>query len=257
MSARSAAPVRMLGVELHPLGVEELHAEIAAAVAAGERRILANHNLHSVYLFHHDASMRAFYDRAYRTHVDGMSLVWMARRLGYAVEARHRVTYVDWIGELVQRAAASGWRLFYLGGREGVAAEAAARLRRKAPGLEIATRSGYFDRAAESPENRAVLEAIREYAPDVLLVGMGMPRQERWIVDNLERLEARVVLNAGACFDYVAGIAKTPPRWAGRVGLEWLFRLAREPGRLGRRYLIEPWFVLRLFVRDLLAERRP
>ncbi|MEZ5333399.1 MAG: WecB/TagA/CpsF family glycosyltransferase [Thermoanaerobaculia bacterium] len=133
------------------------------------------------------------------------------------------MTYVDWIGELAQRAAASGWRLFYLGGRDGVAAEAAERLRRRAPGLRIATHPGYFDARAGSSENRAVLQAIRENSPDVLLVGMGMPRQERWIVENLDRLEARVVLNAGACFDYVAGVARTPPRWAGRLGLEWLF----------------------------------
>ncbi|MEZ5333400.1 MAG: hypothetical protein R2991_15490 [Thermoanaerobaculia bacterium] len=86
--SESVHAVRMLGVELDPLDVEELHAEIAAAVAAGERRILANHNLHSVYLAHHDPAMRAFYERAHRTHFDGMPLVWMARRLGYAVEPR-------------------------------------------------------------------------------------------------------------------------------------------------------------------------
>jgi len=245
----------MLGVEVDALDMDALHAEIALAVASGGRRVLANHNLHSVYLFHHDAVMRRFYERADRVHIDGMSLIWMARRLGYALGPRHRVTYVDWIGELARRAAASGWRLFYVGGREGVAAAAAARLRREAPGLEIETRSGYFDATPDAPENRAVLAAIRSFAPHLLLAGMGMPRQERWILENLELLEANVVLNAGACFDYVAGAAPTPPRWAGRLGLEWLFRLIREPRRLARRYLVEPWFVLRLFLRDLVARR--
>lgn len=255
MEGSSAEPIRMMGVELHAMDVDALHAEIERAVACGARRVLANHNVHSVYLFHHDPAMRSFYERAHRVHFDGMPLVWMARRLGYAVGSRHRVTYVDWIGELVERAAGSGWRLFYLGGREGVAAAAAERLRRRAPGLAIETHPGYFDTSPQSPENLAVLDAIREFAPHVLLVGMGMPRQERWILDNLERLEANVLLNAGACFDYVAGVAPTPPRWAGRVGLEWLFRLAREPGRLARRYLVEPWFVLRLFLGDLVARR--
>lgn len=245
----------MLGVELHAMDIDALHDEIERAVASGARRVLANHNLHSVYLFHHDPAMRRFYERADRVHFDGMPLVWMARRLGYALEPRHRVTYVDWIGELAQRAAASGWRLFYLGGREGIAANAAERLRRRAPGLQIETRPGFFDAAPGSPENLAVLAAIRDFAPHVLLVGMGMPRQERWILDNLERLEANVLLNAGACFDYVAGAARTPPRWAGRIGLEWLFRLAREPRRLARRYLVEPWFILRLFLGEIAARR--
>lgn len=255
MRPSSAAPIRMLGVELDAMDVADLHAEIEDAVASGERRVLANHNVHSVYLVHHDPAMRRFYEEAHRSHFDGMPLVWMARRLGYAVETRHRVTYVDWIAELAGRAAASGWRLFYLGGRRGVAATAAERLRRDHPGLQIATRPGYFDATPGSPENRAVLDSIAEFAPHVLLVGMGMPRQERWILANLEALEADVVLTAGACFDYLAGAIPTPPRWAGRLGLEWLFRLAREPRRLARRYLVEPWYVLGLFVRDLIARR--
>jgi N-acetylglucosaminyldiphosphoundecaprenol N-acetyl-beta-D-mannosaminyltransferase len=199
--------------------------------------------------------MRRFYERAHRVHFDGMPVVWMARRLGYALEPRHRVTYVDWIGELCRRAAASGWRLFYLGGRAGVAVTAAECLRRDHPGLQIETRPGYFDAGSESPENLAAVAAIRDFAPQVLLVGMGMPRQERWILENFDRLEANVILNAGACFDYVAGVAATPPRWAGRLGLEWLFRLGREPRRLAGRYLVEPWFILRLFVAELGTRR--
>jgi N-acetylglucosaminyldiphosphoundecaprenol N-acetyl-beta-D-mannosaminyltransferase len=98
-----------------------------------------------------------------------------------------------------------------------------------------------------------VLAAIRSFRPHILMVGMGMPRQEHWILDNLDEIEVRVILTAGACMDYVAGAVPTPPRWMGRWGLEWLFRLGSDPTRLWRRYLIEPWFVFRLFIRDLLA----
>jgi N-acetylglucosaminyldiphosphoundecaprenol N-acetyl-beta-D-mannosaminyltransferase len=88
------------------------------------------------------------------------------------------------------------------------------------------------------------------------MVGMGMPRQEHWIVDNFELLGPVVVLPCGAAIDYVAGEIPTPPRWAGRCGLEWLYRLAAEPGRLWKRYLIEPWFVLLLMGRHWLRSER-
>ena len=133
-----------------------------------------------------------------------------------------------------------------------MAARAAERLKERYPQLVIQTRHGYF-----SPEeNDAVLEEIADFQPNVLMVGMGMPRQEHWVLDNLERIQANAILTAGACFDYIAGAIPTPPRWMGRMGLEWLYRLLTEPRRLWRRYLVEPWFLLPYFVKDLLAIRQ-
>ncbi|RUT04502.1 hypothetical protein DSM107010_57820 [Chroococcidiopsis cubana SAG 39.79] len=88
------------------------------------------------------------------------------------------------------------------------------------------------------------------------MLGIGMPRQEHWILDNLDRLSANAILTAGAAMDYVAGAVPTPPRWAGQFGLEWLFRLLAEPQRLWRRYSIEPWLILRLFATELLVKER-
>jgi N-acetylglucosaminyldiphosphoundecaprenol N-acetyl-beta-D-mannosaminyltransferase len=101
-----------------------------------------------------------------------------------------------------------------------------------------------------------VLELIRQHNPDVLIVGMGMPRQERWLLANHDKLAAPVLLTSGAAIDYVAGEIPTPPRWLGPLGLEWLYRLASEPRRLWRRYLLEPWFAVALFVRDLWRLRK-
>jgi N-acetylglucosaminyldiphosphoundecaprenol N-acetyl-beta-D-mannosaminyltransferase len=109
---------------------------------------------------------------------------------------------------------------------------------------------GYFDPAGEA--NESVLEEIRRFAPEVVMIGMGMPRQEQWIADNINSLGSAVVLPCGAAIDYVAGEIPTPPRWAGRWGLEWLYRLLAEPGRLWKRYLVEPWFVLLLIGRHWL-----
>jgi len=244
--------VTLLGVVVDPLMIAELNECIAKAVDQGERWIIANHNLHSVYLYHRDPKMRAFFAKAQVVHIDGMSLVYWARVLGYPVTKQHRVTYVDWVHPLMAMAAAEGWRVFYLGGKPGVAARAAEKLRQQYPGLVLETRHGYFT----PEENDAVLEEIARFQPHVLMVGMGMPRQEHWVLDNLERISANAILTAGACFDYVAGVIPTPPRWMGRMGLEWLYRLWSEPRRLARRYLLEPWFLVPLALRDLTARFR-
>jgi len=242
----------LLGVVVDPLTIAELNERIAKAVNQGERLIIAHHNLHSVYLYHRDPKMRAFFARAQVVHIDGMPLVYWARVLGYPVRKQHRVTYVDWVHPLMATAAAEGWRVFYLGGKPGVAARAAEKLRQQYPGLVLETRHGYFT----PEENDAVLEEIARFQPHVLMVGMGMPRQEHWVLDNLERISANAILTAGACFDYVAGVIPTPPRWMGRVGLEWLYRLWSEPRRLARRYLLEPWFLVPLALKDLSARFR-
>jgi N-acetylglucosaminyldiphosphoundecaprenol N-acetyl-beta-D-mannosaminyltransferase len=210
-------------------------------VAAGGRVVIGHHNLHSLHLLSREPAMAEFDRRADGSFLDGMGVLLLARWLGHPLERRLRVTYADWIEPLAAEAARSGWRLLHVGGRPGVGEEAASRLAGRHPGLAIGSLPGYFDAAPGSSENAAVLQAIRAAAPHVLLVGMGMPRQERWVVENLDSIAANVILTCGACMDYVAGVVPTPPRWAGRLGLEWLFRLAAEPRRLGRRYLVEPW----------------
>jgi N-acetylglucosaminyldiphosphoundecaprenol N-acetyl-beta-D-mannosaminyltransferase len=245
--------VTLLGVEVEPLTMADLNALIAQAATENRRSIIANHNLHSVYLYHHDPKMRVFYERASHIHVDGMPLVFLGRLLRLPLRREHRVSYVDWIRPLMSEAARQGLRVFYVGSRPGIADEGAAELRRDLPDLQIDTRHGYFA-ATAGEANTQVLAGIRAFRPHILMVGMGMPRQEHWILDNLDDLNVPVILTAGACMDYVAGAIPTPPRWMGRWGLEWLHRLASDPIRLWTRYLVEPWFVLRLFIQDLFAK---
>jgi len=147
----------------------------------------------------------------------------------------------------MERARERSWRVFYLGSRPGIADEGARKLIETYSGIDLEYAHGHFDSAGE--ENQKILERIGSYSPHILFVGMGMPRQEHWILDNLEHLGTAVVLPCGAAIDYVAGEIRTPPRWAGRWGLEWLFRLIAEPGRLWRRYLIEPWLLSALLAR--------
>jgi len=240
---------RLLGVYVDALTIGGLNRLIKTAVKNRKKTIIANHNLHSIYLFHHDAKMRSFYDSAAYVHIDGMPIVFWAKLLRMELAAENRVTYMDWIVPLLREAAASGWRVFYLGGAAAVTAKAAQRIAGDFPGLPLRFHHGFFD--LNGAENQEVLAAIRAFRPQLLLVGMGMPRQEHWILDNFHEIAADVVLTAGACFDYLAGVLLTPPRWLGKLGLEWIYRLAHEPQRLWKRYLWEPWFILPLAVRDL------
>lgn len=251
-SVRPIDPVEILGITVHPLTIRDLHGRIQAAVDGNERWIIAHHNLHSLYIVHHDAMMQRFYSLARYRHIDGMSLVLLGRLLGLPLQRTHRVTYVDWVRPLMAEAAKRGWRVFYLGSKPGVAEQAVDILRQEYPALQIASAHGYFSPERSCPENQAVLADINGYKPQVLMVGMGMPRQEHWILDNISQVSANVILTSGACMDYVAGAIPTPPRWMGRIGLEWLFRLLSEPHRLATRYLVEPWFVARLLLRSLV-----
>jgi N-acetylglucosaminyldiphosphoundecaprenol N-acetyl-beta-D-mannosaminyltransferase len=236
--------------------MREMNFAIGEAIGQGRQVVVANHNLHSVYLYHRDPKMRAFYAGAAHVHIDGMPIVLLGRLLGLPFQRQHRITYADWIEPLMELASHHHWRVFYLGSRPGVAEQAANKLCCKYPDLVLETAHGYFKAELGSSEDRAVVRQINEFRPDLLILGMGMPRQEHWVVDHRPMLSARVILNAGAAMDYVAGAVPTPPRWAGRCGLEWLFRLTTEPKRLWKRYLVEPWFLLPLLLREIVRTPR-
>lgn len=245
----------VLGVKLHAMTARDLHCTVAATIRAGAQYIIAGHNLHSVYLFHRDPEMRRCYEQARYVFVDGMPLVWLARAAGLPVQREHRNTPVDWLPDLLGTAAREGWRVFYLGSAPGVAERGAAVLREKWPNLQMETAHGFFDITPGSEDAEAVLARIRGFAPHILCVGMGMPLQEHWIARFGHRSGANVVLNLGALMDLIAGELPVPPRWIGRAGLEWLYRLVTRPKRVWRRYLVEPWFLLPFAVRDLAARR--
>lgn len=246
--------VECLGIRFQPLSIDDLHLTLRETINSEKQLVLANHNLHSVALFHQHADLREFYAQSELVHADGMALVLWAKLLGYAVSREQRVTYVDWIRPLMAECAAQGWRVFFVGSAPGVADQASGVLSAEFPALRLGVHDGFFD--VNSPENDAVVAAVNAFSPQVLLVGMGMPRQERWILANRARLRVNAILPAGACMDYVAGVVPTPPRWMGRVGLEWLYRLVSEPKRLASRYLVEPWVLMPWVVRDLRRKWR-
>jgi N-acetylglucosaminyldiphosphoundecaprenol N-acetyl-beta-D-mannosaminyltransferase len=170
--------------------------------------------------------------------IDGWGVLWAARRNG--CRDAERVPGVDLVWGLAARCTERGHRLFLLGAEPGVAEQAASRLRAVHPELIIA---GCHSGSPRLEDDEAALEAILPARPDVLLVAYGAPNQEAWIVRNRDRVPARVAIGVGGALDYVAGRVSRAPGWMRRAGLEWLFRLFRQPWRV-RRMAVLPAYAI-------------
>ena len=249
--------IRLLGQAVDLVTPDQVMAFIARTIDAHARGLVANHTLHSLYLTPRTPGMRGVYDAADLIEVDSTPMLLWGKLTRKPTERRHRCTYLDWREAFWTLAAARGWRVYYLGGAPGVAAEATERLGARWPGAVIEGRDGYFNATPGSDDNTLVLGEIARFAPDVLMVGMGMPRQELWVAHHYAELGPCVVLPVGAAFDYEVGVQKAAPRWMGRLGLEWAFRLARAPGRLAARYLVEPWSLIPAAMADLAEAYGP
>ena len=236
----------MLGVGVDPITIEELHAEIERLARSGERGTVLNVNANCLNLLYGSPALREFFAAADVVFCDGSGVMLAARLLGKRLPAR--ITYADWAWQLAAFAEAEGLSIFLLGAEPGVARRAAQHLLARHPSLRISgVRHGYFDNTPGSPENEAVLREINTTRPDLLLVGLGMSLQERWLMQNRDRLEAGVALTGGAVFDYVSGGLRRGPPLLTDNGFEWLGRLLLEPRRLWRRYLLgNPLFLLRV-----------
>jgi N-acetylglucosaminyldiphosphoundecaprenol N-acetyl-beta-D-mannosaminyltransferase len=182
--------------------------------------------------------------RADLVYCDGYGVRLAARVLNLPIP--HRMTGADWIWSLATLCELSGQSVYLLGSEPPIAREAAQRLRYWYPRLDVVgAHHGYFE--LNSPHNERVIEDINEHAPRVVLVGMGTPKQELWVDRYADRLGGAVVWTVGALFDYVSGRVPRAPGWLADNGLEWIFRLAVEPRRMWRRYLLgNPMFLSRV-----------
>jgi len=253
---RAEERVVLLGQPIDLVKPEEVLHHMQAWIQAGRKAIVANHNLNSLALMRRVPEMAAFYARADLIELDSTPLVHFARFLGLNSRPFHRCTYLDWRDHFWSLVNRNGWRVMYVGGTQAVIDIATDRLSVRYPRARISGCNGFFDMTPGSDGNQDVLDQATLFQPHILFVGMGMPRQELWIQQNLEALPDCVIFSVGAAFDYEAGAQKAAPRWMGRMGVEWLYRLLADPKRLFRRYCIEPWSLMDLIVADLAGAMR-
>ena len=227
---------RVLGVRIDSVPSRVIVSEIIGAIDRGERALVVNANAHLLSLASQHGWIPALFDRAAIAFCDGAGAQLASRLLTGLTPARS--TPPEWAEALGHALGARGGSVFWLGGAPEVVARAAANFEQRTGARTAGVAHGYFDHRAGSADNARLLEAIRAAAPDLLLVNMGMPLQERWLHDHWHLLDVPVALTAGALVDHVAGLVRRPPSWVSGCGMEWAYRLAVEPRRLWRRYLL-------------------
>jgi N-acetylglucosaminyldiphosphoundecaprenol N-acetyl-beta-D-mannosaminyltransferase len=239
--AFASEPVREFsGCALSPLDFEAFFEPVVQRLRDGEQRLLlGHHNLHSLRLCQDDPDVRRFYRRCSSCYLDGKGALWLLGAAGVPIAGACRFSLMHRLPQLLELARSQRLSVYYLGSRPEVIELARSWIGETWPDLGFELEHGYFR------DEESVVGRINRFQPDFLLVGMGMPRQERWIVRWLDRLSVGAVLQAGGTLDYYTGAQARPPEILGRIGMAWLYRLVRDPLRLWRRYLVEPWSLLR------------
>ncbi|WP_084710234.1 WecB/TagA/CpsF family glycosyltransferase [Nesterenkonia alba] len=208
------------------------------------KRLLLNHNLHSAYIYQKSQKFREVYEQADRVVIDGAPILWLARRNSHQeLKTVNRIGSTDWIARLAESPRPG--RLFVYGATEASNRDAVAKLREElgAQGWQVEGKHGYVD------HNEAVAWLCTGN-PSLVLVGLGMPRQEEFLHAAWGELPEAVYATVGGAIDYVAGHSTLAPRWVGRIGAEWIWRLVHDPRRLASRYLVEPVKLVGLIVRS-------
>lgn len=210
--------------------------------------LIATLNTDHVVKMSKDVSFKNIYCTATLTITDGVPIVWAARFLGTPI--KEKISGADLFPSLCELASQRGRKVFFLGGKEGAAASSAELLRKKLPSLQVSgTYCPSFGFENDEKENTKIIEMIRVASPDILFVGLGAPKQEKWIYKHKNQYKVPVSIGVGAAFDFYSGIVKRAPKWMQNVGLEWFWRLMMEPRRLWKRYLIDDpiffWLVLK------------
>jgi N-acetylglucosaminyldiphosphoundecaprenol N-acetyl-beta-D-mannosaminyltransferase len=212
-------------------------------------------NLHYAMLTDRDRELAKVNSGAAFIVADGMPLVWASRLKRRRLP--ERVTGADLVPALCARAAERGYRVFLLGAAPGVGNEAANRLRSRYPGLQIVGVESPPFRPLTAEEQSDLVGRIRAARADLLFFARGQPQGEQWIADNLSALQVPFCMQIGGALDFAAGRVPRAPRLIQRIGLEWVYRLYREPRRLLIRYWQNGLFLLRMLVADLLSLGRP
>ncbi|MEV0322979.1 WecB/TagA/CpsF family glycosyltransferase [Streptomyces sp. NPDC050658] len=252
MTAFAAPPpvprIDVLGTHISALTPQIALDEIDHWIENRVRSYVCVTGVHGVMESVRDAGLRRVHNASGLTVPDGMPMVWAGHRAG--AYWMRRVYGPDLMLAVLERAAGRGWSSYLYGGGQGVPELLAQRLAERFPGLKIAGRYSPPFRPLTAAEDADVVRRINDSGADLVWVGLSTPKQERWMAEHRDRLTAPALLGVGAAFDFHAGLKPQAPVLLQRHGLEWAYRLAKEPHRLWRRYLRNnPAYLARIAVR--------
>jgi N-acetylglucosaminyldiphosphoundecaprenol N-acetyl-beta-D-mannosaminyltransferase len=240
----------VLGVNVSAIAMDDAIATLERWISEGRREYVCVTDVHCVMECRRDPLLRKIYNEAGMVTPDGVPLVYFLRLIGR--KRTQRVYGPDLMREMTAVSGRRGYRQFYYGGDVGVAEKLKETLVGSVPGLQVAGTFCPPFRQMTPAEDRAVVDAINAARPHIVWVGLGAPKQERWMAEHLGRIDAPVMIGVGAAFDFLTGTKRQAPEWMQRHALEWLFRLCSEPRRLWRRYAyVVPGFAF-LAVGELL-----
>jgi N-acetylglucosaminyldiphosphoundecaprenol N-acetyl-beta-D-mannosaminyltransferase len=245
-SRQQPTAISILGIPVHDVTTEETLTLIDEFVRERIPHQLCTVNPEFIMLAQKDLAFKQILDHSALNLPDGIGVVWAAKRLGQPL--RERVAGSDLVGLIADRAQTTGWRIFLLGAAEGVAEQAEIKLRARYPRTRIV---GAYAGSPRLEDEAEIAAQIRSSEADVLLVAYGAPQQDKWIARNIEQTGVAVAIGIGGSLDFIVGTQKRAPQAVQRLGLEWLYRLVREPWRW-RRQLALPKFVWRV----LLVKRK-
>jgi N-acetylglucosaminyldiphosphoundecaprenol N-acetyl-beta-D-mannosaminyltransferase len=240
----------ILNVKVHALTNTQTLALIEEFIASRQPHQLVTVNPEFVITAQHDADFRQIINSATLALPDGIGLLKAARFLR-TTPLPERVPGSDLVVQLAELSHRKGYRIFFLGAREGVAEKAIEKLKVRYPNLQVA---GFYAGSPGSAENEAIVHRILSTQPDILLVAYGAPKQDKWIARNLHHLQVPVCIGVGGSYDFIAGAAKRAPLWMQRLDLEWLHRLIVQPWRWQRIWNAVPRFSWLVFWSRFLGQ---
>lgn len=229
--------IQFMNIKVNNVTLEEAVEAIDSLVQKSIGAYVVTPNVDHMIMLQKDAYFKEIYDCADLVLTDGKPLIWISKL--YKTPIKEKVSGSDLFPEICRRCAEKGYKIFFLGAAEGVAAKAAENLTQKYPGLEVVgTYSPPFGFEKDERELNKIVCMIQRAAPQILIAALGTPKQEKFIYEHREQLQVPVSLGLGASLDFEAGQIKRAPKWMSNCGLEWFFRLCKEPKRMFKRYVI-------------------
>jgi N-acetylglucosaminyldiphosphoundecaprenol N-acetyl-beta-D-mannosaminyltransferase len=236
MTETSQDRVDVLGIYVSVTDMEHTVGTFARWIEDGERHLVCVSDMNALLQARADERLTEVYNTSGMTLPDGMPLVWAGKKAGF--ERMARVCGPDLIERVMAEAEQRGWSQYFYGGADGVPEKLRDTFTARHPGLKVAGAYSPPYRALTAEEDDEIVARLNEANPDIIWVGLGAPKQERWMADHRDRLDAAILVGVGAAFDFHTGRVDRAPKWMQKSGLEWSYRIYKEPRRLWRRYVL-------------------
>ena len=240
--------IKFLNTEVDNLTMNEALCRIDELINNKKPSYVVTPNVDHIVKLESDKEFQEVYKNADLILTDGMPLIWISKLKKNPI--KEKVSGSDLFPKVCELASKKGYKVFLLGAAEGIAAIAAEKLRAKYKGLDIiGTYSPSYGFENDKYEINHIIKIINELKPDILAVGLGAPKQEKFLYKFKEKLNVPVSLAIGASLDFEAGNIERAPKWMQNIGLEWLYRLSKEPKRMYKRYLVDDISIIKIIIK--------